>query len=103
MTKGWTSLPLRNATAEIFRKMSKDSGLTQDEYLKRLMSGRTEADSTKSYVYSSEEYNAMERISKLLYESGNISSPDTDSATKLAIMNLIEGVSKISGNIQTGQ
>ena len=93
MAKGWTSIPLRKPTVEIFRKNARDSGQTQDRYLQNLMTGNP-SPNQKAYIYNPEDYDTLTDIAEFLFATNLIKSPDATTATKFAIDNLITGINK---------
>lgn len=99
MATGWTSIPLRKSTIEIFRKNAKSSGQTQDRYLQNLMASNPKPEQ-KSYIYSPEDYSTLNDIAEFLFKTNLIDSPNAQTATKFAIDNLIKGINK---TIQTPQ
>jgi len=102
--KDWTTLIVQKTTRDTVNKLAKEKGMTQDDIINILLKSTSETARQILIDLDNGTYNTLNDVSRFLFAMKCIEKPDKNLAVRLAINNLIQGVSKsVQTNNQTSQ
>lgn len=98
--KDWTTLIVQKTTRDLVNKIGKEKNLTQDDVVNMFLKSTSETARQILIDLDSDTYNMLDDVSRFLFATKCINKPDKNLAVRLAIQNLIQGVTK---SVQTNQ
>lgn len=92
--KDWTTLIVQKTTRDMVNKIAKEKKLTQDDVVNIFLKSTSETARQILIDLDSDTYNTLDDVSRFLFAMKCIEKPDKNLAVRLAINNLIQGVTK---------
>jgi antitoxin component of RelBE/YafQ-DinJ toxin-antitoxin module len=92
--KDWTTLIVQKTTRDMVNKVAKEKGMTQDDIINIFLKSTSETARQILIDLDTDTFNTLDDVSRFLFAMKCIEKPDKNLAVRLAINNLIQGVTK---------